>query len=116
MDNGIEEWNDIIERGLAREVPGGLDPDLVARIESRIEREGSGVGPTAHRVGLFLPLLGAWLVLATALVLLHVQAAPAAYEVLLIAFRSVADGARLDLIATSGAAFLLAEAAARLEV
>lgn len=115
MDSYAEDWNEIIEGGLTREVAGGLDPALVMRIEELVEQERTRATEAAGESGRSLLLLFAvWLVLATGLVVLHIHAAPPAYEALLTALRSVAEGARLDLIATATAALLLTEAAARL--
>lgn len=115
MEPHPEDWDDIIDNGLSRELPGGLAPDLVARIEARVERERalpttSGEHPFASLVALFV----AWLVLAAGLIMLLLSAAPGVYELLLAASRSIMEGARLDLITAAAAALLLTEAAARL--
>lgn len=115
MDTHTEDWNEIIENGLSRELPGGLAPDLVTRIEARVERERALPTTDGNEpVGSLLAVFAAWFVLAAGLIMLHVSAAPGAYEVLLAASRSIIDGVRLDLIEAAAAALLLAEAAARL--
>lgn len=116
MKTHPEDWDDIIDNGLSRDVPGGLAPDLVTRIEARVERERALATTTGsdESVGPLVALFAAWLLLAAGLILLHVSAAPGAYEVLLAGLRSILQGVRLDLITAAASALLLTEAAARL--
>ncbi|MFW6084811.1 MAG: hypothetical protein ACODAA_06325 [Gemmatimonadota bacterium] len=107
------DWNDLVESSLARDVPGELDSDLVARVEAGIERKRAAAADSARgHDGLLVPLFAVWLVLAAGLVVLHVQAAPEAYEALLAALRLVLGAVRLDLILVAGAVLLLTGAAA----
>lgn len=115
MDTHPEDWSEIIDNGLSRELPGALPPELVTRIEARVEQE-RALRPMGgdHSLGLLLALFAAWLVLAAGLITLHVSVAPGAYEGLLTVSRSIIEEVRLDLITAAAAALLLMEFAARL--
>lgn len=114
MDTHPEDWNEIIDNGLSRELPGALPPELATRIEAQVERERALRSTGDHSVGLLLALFAAWLVLAASLITLHVSAAPGAYEALLAVSRSIIEEVRLDLITAAASAVLLTETAARL--